>query len=296
MRQRRKAKQASSENALPEGHRGAARLPARGGRSRAKIATAILLVAFVSLVAASTLFKLSGWGEQPRGPSAAIVDQLSLTFPNPSFVEATTSLLQQAGFAVDYYPGQEVTVQFYRDLLSRGYRFVIMRVHSSVSIVNADPPMVTDNLALFTSEAYSATRYVGEQKAGRVTRVVFDVNGAQYFGVYPDFLEPPRNEQPEGTTVVLMGCDGLRFDKAARDFLQEGAQAVVGWDGSVSADHTDAATEHLLQHLLIDKLPVGRAVARTMAEVGPDPAYGSSLVFYPPQSAVSGAGEARLAR
>ena len=295
MRQLRKAKQASSENASPERHRGAAGVAARAGRPRVRIVTAVLLVTFVSLIAVSTFAKLSGWGEQPRGPSAAIVDQLSLTFPDPGFVESAARTLEEVGYEADYYPGQEVTVDFYQDLLSRGYQLIILRVHSSVSILGSDPPTVTDNLALFTSEAYRPAGHVAEQRAGRVTRVAFDADGAQYFGVYADFLESLTSEQSADTTIVLMGCDGLRFDKAARAFLHEGAQTVIGWDGGVSAAHTDAATEHLLQHLLIDRLPVGEAVAQTMADVGPDPAYGSSLLFYPPESVAGGPEEAYLA-
>ena len=46
-------------------------------------------------------------------------------------------------------------------------------------------------------------------------------------------------------------------------------------------EHTDAAAEHLLRHLLVDGLTTQGAVARTMAEVGPDPDYESRLLVYP---------------
>ncbi|MCJ7767042.1 hypothetical protein MUP79_01440 [Candidatus Bathyarchaeota archaeon] len=44
---------------------------------------------------------------KPENPNpelkAAIVDQLSLTFPNQAFVEAAANTLKQAGYTVDYY-------------------------------------------------------------------------------------------------------------------------------------------------------------------------------------------------
>jgi hypothetical protein len=63
---------------------------------------------------------------------AAIVDHLSLTEPNPAFADRATGVLEEAGYAVDYYPGEQVTVDFYRELPSRGYEMLILRVHSAV--------------------------------------------------------------------------------------------------------------------------------------------------------------------
>lgn len=83
------------------------------------------------------------------------------------------------------------------------------------------------------------------------------------------------------TTVILMGCSGLASDRTAAAFVARGAGAVVGWSNTVSPDHTDTATERLLQHLAIDKLEAQEAVSRTAAEVGPDPSYGSTLLVYP---------------
>jgi hypothetical protein len=55
----------------------------------------------------------------------------------------------------------------------------------------------------------------------------------------------------------------------------------VSWSRRVSASHTDAATQRLLEKLLVDGLPVGEAVAQTAAEVGPDPLYGAELRVLP---------------
>ena len=49
----------------------------------------------------------------------------------------------------------------------------------------------------------------------------------------------------------------------------------------MSAAHNDTGTERLLEHLLVDGLTPGEAVAQTAAEVGPDPSYGAELRVYP---------------
>ncbi|NIW13776.1 MAG: hypothetical protein GWN31_07570, partial [Candidatus Thorarchaeota archaeon] len=43
----------------------------------------------------------------------AIVDHLSLSQPNQTFIQTSTNILETAGFTVDYYKGEEVTVEFY---------------------------------------------------------------------------------------------------------------------------------------------------------------------------------------
>ena len=84
-----------------------------------------------------------------------------------------------------------------------------------------------------------------------------------------------------GTTIVLMGCGGLNTLDMGEAFIGKGVKQLVGWDHSVSAEHTDAATECLLEHMLQEGMPASDAIARTMDEVGPDPTYGARLKLYP---------------
>jgi NAD(P)-dependent dehydrogenase (short-subunit alcohol dehydrogenase family) len=103
----------------------------------------------------------------------------------------------------------------------------------------------------------------------------------------PGFIKSSAKGKFQGTTIILMGCDGLKSDAMAEAFVQKGAKAVVAWDGLVSPQHTDAAIERLLQHLLKDGLTLQEAVAQTMAEVGPDPSYESVLRLYPSEEPAS---------
>ena len=208
------------------------------------------------------------------GPRAVIIDEASLTAPNPAFAEAAMALLQQAGYVVDYYAGGDVTVDFFRNLPAQNYGFIIFRGHSVAFF---------DNLVLFTDEPYSKDAHVDDQRSGRLVEVHWNaecIDEPRFFGIMPEFIEN-LDGGFDGATVLITGCWGLDPNTTAAAFVKKGAGVVVGWDGLVLANHTDAATERLLQHLLVDRLPASEAVGRTMAEIGPDPEYGSTLGVYP---------------
>lgn len=249
----------------------------QAGRRR----TAALLVAAFALAAVvgvgATWILLSG-GSPPGPRTAVIVDQLSLSQPNPALAETATNMLERAGYAVDYYPGEEVTVDFYRDLPSHGYDLIVLRVHSGLARAYGEP---TDYVSLFTGEPFDETRHTAEGAAGLLGRAKYYDGSPEYYGIVPAFIEASMKGRFDGATVIMLGCDGLTTDTSAEAFVHKGANAVVGWSGLVSAKHTDAATESLLRHLLADGLSIRDAVAQTMAEVGPDPEFGSVLGVYP---------------
>lgn len=80
----------------------------------------------------------------------------------------------------------------------------------------------------------------------------------------------------------MMGCDGIERTQMAKAFVKRGAAVYIGWNGTVAADHTDQATIRLLQGLTNGKKQtVEQVVTETMTEVGSDPTYNSTLLFYP---------------
>ena len=255
-----------------------------------------LLVASIPLAIGIALLVMSwqGASSEPQELRAAIVDQLTLTEPNPSFAETVTELLQGAGYTVDYYPGEQVTVDFYRDLPTHEYDLLVLRAHTARFEENS--LTLTDSVRrqevlhafgqdvfFFTSEPFDKTKYVEERERFRLFAVRYRAqNGDErFFGVTPHFIESSMRGRFDCATIIMMGCDGLLFDNTPKSLVGKGAKAVVGWDGLVSAAHTDAATERLLQHLVVEGLPLGQAVQETMAEVGPDPSYGNALRLYP---------------
>ena len=242
-----------------------------------------------ALAALVAIAGVAGWflllrSDEPSGPpSAAIVDQLSLTFPNEEFVQEATAKLEAAGYTVDYYPGEEVTVNFYRRLPTRGYDLILFRSHADRLLTETPAGELVDEVILFTSEPYTTERYQSDQANNDLVIARYREGGEPYFGIGAGFIDNGDNGAGDydGATIIMMGCEGLLSERTAEAFVARGAEVYISWDETVSAAHTDAATDVLLQYLLIEGLSAGDAVARTMAELGPDPFYGSELAVYP---------------
>jgi hypothetical protein len=216
-------------------------------------------------------------GSQPR---AAIVDQLSLTLPNQTFVNSVTDILEAAGYTVDYYSGEKVTVDFYRNLPTHGYSLIILRVHSTTGGY--------PSLCLFTCEHYSQSNYVSEQLSDEIVAVAYSPEEAQkreiYVGISYHFVESCMQGAFSNAAIIMMGCEGLSNTYMAKAFIQKGAEVYMGWNTLVSASHTDTATDHLLQHFLLQKETVKQSLLDTLKEVGLDPTIQSLLLYYPSEA------------
>ncbi len=246
-----------------------------------------IAAAAVGLVAA-VLIVLSPPGEAARdlvlgstdsSRKAVIVDQLSVTAPGQGFVDDATAELEEAGYSVDYFSGAEVTVELYRSLPEHDYDLVLFRTHSTSVISRGEEDV--SSVSLFTNEPYSETKYYEDQQAGRLGFASYTEGGDQLFGITAAFIEESMQGRFDDALVVMMGCDGLRNERAAQAFITKGASSFISWSQFVTAAHTDAATERLLEHLLDEGLPPAEAVNQTMLEVGPDPYYGAVLKAYP---------------
>jgi hypothetical protein len=208
---------------------------------------------------------------------AAIVDQVSLSCPNQTLIQTVASMLEQANYSVDYYSGEEVTVDFYRDLPTHNYSLVILRVHSGTFEYQGER-IVT----LFTSEVYSNRRYAYEQLTDQIGEVLYDQTS--YFGIGQGFLRLSAKGSFDDATIVMMGCNGLTNTKMAEAFIEKGAKTYISWSGSISESYADQATIQLLQHLVVEGQTIKQAVENTMKEVGSDPDYSNALEYYPSQS------------
>ena len=247
-----------------------------GLRKAIAVSPAVAVIIVGALVGAFLLLGRGGESSPPGPKTAAIVDQLSLTQPNPSFVASATDILQEAGYIVYYIPGEQVTVDFYRNLPARDYDLVVLRVHSGRIL---DQGSKTDDVILFTGEPYDIARYDIDQRAGRLGWASYHEGASPLFGILPEFIGDGMRGKFDDTLIVMMGCDGLRSQRMAQAFLDKGARAFISWSRSVSAVHTDTTTKRLLENLLLDGFTTGRAVTETSAEMGSDPLYGAELRF-----------------
>jgi hypothetical protein len=226
-----------------------------------------------------TALAIALFGPAQVPPRAAIIDQLSLTDPNPGFVQRTTAVLTRAGYEVHYYRWQSVTVDLYRHLPEMGYSYIIIRSHSAVG--HMDPTAATASATgLFTTEPFTFERHVDDLRARALVsaRLMRRPTETTYFGITPAFVERRMRGNFRGATVIAMGCDGLTTQALATAFHRRGAGNFIAWGDSVTAEHTDLSTERLLRYLVTERLSAEQAVARTMQEVGPDPVFGARLM------------------
>lgn len=247
----------------------------------------LLSISFVCYVVYSSLNASNTKIPQKPELKAAIVDHLSLTQPNQTFVQTATGMLEKAGFMVDYYKGGEVTVEFYRALPTFDYSVVIFRVHST-ALLSSGTEYVETSVSFFTSEPVSNTKYIYDQLKDRLVRVFYLPNSdgdPSYFGITANFVRESMNGRFENTVIMVMGCDGLTNPEMAKAFLDRGAEVYIGWNGPVLASHTDCSTTSLLRRLLIEKKAIDEALMETFLEVGADPQYKSILIYYPMEAA-----------
>jgi hypothetical protein len=262
----------------------------RAHKKRLRFISAAITVAILALLIVFSIFVIYSYlnsqsSNQPPASElkAAIVDQLSLTVPNQTFIETATKILETGNYTVDYYPGEEVTVGFYRNLPTNGYRLIILRAHSSATSLQGEE-FVRSPVVFFTSEPYSQTKYVVEQLTDQLGKASYaPPEPPYYFSIHHEFVTSSMNGKFQNTTIVMMGCEGLSNTKMAEALIKKGAKVYIGWSGDVSATHTDQATIQLLTYLTKNQT-IKQAVENTMEEVGPDPISESILYYYPTEA------------
>jgi hypothetical protein len=209
-------------------------------------------------------------------------------FTNATFVKTVTNMLTAAGYQVTYYKGSDVNVDFYQELPTDGYKILIFRVHSALRLDNKTDTL-TQPLDFFTSELYSNVAYGTWQYEHLLDIVMYNqTNSPRYFGINPSFVPNAMEGNFQNATIILEGCNGLdgqgRSETMLQALVNRGAKVIIGWNASVSVNHTDTATLDLLNHLLVGNETVGEAVNATNNEIGSDPAYPTlpnKLLYYP---------------
>jgi hypothetical protein len=264
---------------------------ASSGNTRSDLRAALIMLGAFAVIAAvfgvsALVYTLTKSDDADDGVlRAVIVDQLDDTQPNPDFRTTVTATLEDAGYVVDYVPADQVTVDYYRELPTHGYDIVLLRAH----VAQAGSSEGDETLAeVFTSEPYDRNKHTYENENGYIGRVAYeeaieDPDAPSFFGIGPAFVLASMNGKFHDSTIVMMGCSGLFSESMAEAFIRKGADMFVSWDDLVSASHTDAATELLVERMVVDGLSASAATEAAMAELGPDPFYDSKMLSYPPE-------------
>jgi len=225
------------------------------------------------------------WPDHAGNATAAIIDQLSSFQENDDFIGNATKELEDYGFEVDLYQGSNITVDFYRQLPTYGYKLIIFRAHSGILEQDGEVMLRT---VLFTNEDYTESRYALEQVYEQLVMGGACPNCTMMFGITPEFVRAQavwgQATDMEGrfdnTVIIMMGCSGIALPDLAQAFIDKGASIYLAWDRSVDLYYVDEATPCLIHGLCAEELTVREAVDSTMAEIGADPQYGAELKCY----------------
>lgn len=216
---------------------------------------------------------------------AAMVDQISLLHPNRGFIGRASRYLTEAGFDTEVYEGEEVTIELYRTLPTKGYTLIILQTHSSSDLQLPDGSISSANpVFLCSSEPYGKRKYFYEQMTNQVRGVELPYERSiVFFSIGPEFVRQSMAGHFDDALIIIGGCQGLSTLHLAEALIERGASAIISWDDWVDLSHNDEAISHLLHALIADGLTIEQAVGKAMSEVGPDPTYDSVLTYFPPE-------------
>ena len=200
-------------------------------------------------------------------PRAAILDQLQSEMPNEDFHKKVTEYLHGAGYQVDYYPTEEITVGLYKKLPSMNYDFIVIRSHS------LGDGSVEPSASLFTGEKYTDHKYVKEQFLGYVGRGIPILNqevretggiaayrNNTYFVIGSKMIDELMVGNFKNSTIVLAGCETIEKSRLAESFLKKGASNVIGWNGLVDSRNNDGIVLEVLKENLVNGVEINQAV------------------------------------
>jgi hypothetical protein len=220
-------------------------------------------------------------------PRAAIIDQLHNDKPNQDFQKNVTNFLSTAGYHVDLFTTDDITVDFYKKLPSMNYEFIVIRSHS------LGDGTVEESASLFTGEIYRKDRYIDEQYSGQVGKglpyLPEEVEGLggwealrdeTYFVVGSKLVDELMVGTFPNSVIVLGGCETTEGTILADSLLQRGASEIIGWNGLVSSKDNDKIILKLLEDTLVNDMEIQQAVQSVMQEYVDKLAPPATLKYY----------------
>ncbi len=233
------------------------------------------LVGIIVLAAVSINFEVSFTENENASfseiPKAVIIDQLHNDIPNENYQKMLTEYLETAGYEVDLYTTDAITVNFYKRLPAMNYEFIVIRSHA------LGPGVIEDSATLFTGEKYSEDKHLQEQLSGLVgigipfrPSHVEQRGGSEFFSDQKYFVlgsqlidEKMFGSFP-GSTIILGGCDTQEESLLANSLLGRGATEIIGWNGLITARDNDTIILDLVEEVLINGVAMDEAVQLVM--------------------------------
>ena len=203
---------------------------------------------------------------------AGLFDAMYYLRPNEDFILEATQMLEENGFVVDSFFGEQVTAKLLL-ALPANYNLLILRLHSALA--------ENGKLYFFSGEAYSQYGYYYEQLSELVSKGNIP-NASSYFSVALDALAINKKESLNNSVIVAMGCHTLCDDFSLESLKKSvDIEVYVGWDSGVDLSRSDQSVLYFLGDFVEKGVTLKKAVETTMTKIGQDPKYGSILGYFP---------------
>jgi len=213
--------------------------------------------------------------QTPTQLRAAIIDQVHNDLPNFKLQADAQRMLEDAGYEVDLYTTDEITVDFYKNLPSMNYHFILIRSHGGEDL-NYEYPT-----RLFTGEKYSREKYTTEQiyrhvgyglpiyleEYKELKESGQDVLDHSYFTISAKMVEDGMVGTFPDSIIIVGGCQSARSHDLMESLLHRGASQVLGWDATIESKDNDKAMIWLLEEILVKEVPLYDAVAEINEEM-----------------------------
>ena len=221
---------------------------------------------------------------------AVIIDQLHDQLPNYDFQSNATRMLQDAGYQVDLYTTKDITVEFYKNLPSMNYNFILVRTHGS----EGNPDEEEYPTRLFTGEKYATEKYILDQlseqvgygfpfydeQANKLQERGEDPFDYTYFTIGAKLVKEGMVGTFPDSIIIVGGCQSARSHDLMESLIRRGADHVLGWDATIGTIDNDKAMTLLLEDFLVNNVTLYDAVAKINKDVMPDFEFPSILKLF----------------
>ncbi len=224
--------------------------------------------------------------KQPR-PLAVIIDQLHDSIPNVYFQEKATEYLELAGYQVDISTTKDITIDFYKNLPSMNYKYIVIRTHG------LEDPKYNNGTFLFTGEKYTVNKYISEQLSGQVGKgaPIYELERSQikekeqnldermYFLVGSKLVDELMVGKFPDSIILIGGCESVRNKDLAKSLILRGASEIVGWDRTIGSIENDRIMLAFLEKTLVDKEKIQDAVIELNDKYSSELQFSSELNY-----------------
>jgi hypothetical protein len=225
---------------------------------------------------------------QPPQLRAVIIDQLHDEVPNHDLQSNATRMLEDAGYQVDLFTTKDVTVEFYKNLPSMNYHFILIRTHGGEDLSDDNPTF------LFTGEKYSQGKYTIEQISRQVGYGIPiyteefeelkendpDIFDKAYFTVGAKMVKDGMVGNFPDSIILVGGCESARSHDLMESMIRRGAGSVLGWGQTIRALDNDKAMISFLEETLVNKVPLYDAVEKINQDLVPEFKYPATLKLF----------------